>query len=175
MIRNYRRTTATCLVAVFALAAACRDEAPLTAPAAQPATAALTAASAKVRARAPYIANLQLSSDYVPVNVDATPFTVTVTNPTLENYGSIYLKGELKSLTNHRSVVATAFLASCPYPNGIISPGDCTMSNYITGDTTLALGQGTYTLKVLQQQANGTMKVLDSKTVDVLLVRKVAL
>ena len=173
MIRNHRRTTATCLVAVFALTAACRDEAPLTAPAAPPASASLNAASAKARARTPYIANLQLSSVYVPVNIDATPVTVTVTNPTQNNYGLIYLRGELKSLTNHRSVVATAFLAHCPYPNGILYPGDCTMSGGITGDTTLAIGPGTYTLKVLQQQTNGVMKVLDSKTVDVFLVKKV--
>jgi hypothetical protein len=43
------------------------------------------------------------------------------------------------------------------------------MSNGITGGATLAPGPGTYTLRVLQQQSDGTMLVLDSKTVDVIL------
>ena len=64
---------------------------------------------------------------------------------------------------------ATAFLAYCPYGNGIVPRGDCTMSNGITGGATLAPGPGTYTLRVLQQQSDGTMLVLDSKTVDVIL------
>ena len=43
------------------------------------------------------------------------------------------------------------------------------MSDGITGGATLAPGPGTYTLRVLQKQSDGTMTVLDSKTVDVVL------
>ena len=96
-----------------------------------------------------------------------TPFTVTVTNPSPKDTPMIYLKGELKSQNNQPPLPATAFLAYCPFPNGIVPSGECTMSNGITGGATLAPGPGTYTLRVLQQQSDGTMKVLDSKTVDV--------
>ena len=70
---------------------------------------------------------------------------------------------------------ATAFLAYCPASNGIIPPGDCVMINGITGlwAETGVPGPATYTLMVLQQQSNGSMKVLDSKTVDVVLTRTI--
>jgi hypothetical protein len=70
---------------------------------------------------------------------------------------------------------ATAFLAYCPGSNGIIPPGDCVMSNGVTGlwAETGVPGPATYTLMVLQQQSNGSMKVLDSKTVDVVLTRTI--
>jgi len=98
-----------------------------------------------------------------------TRTSVTVTNPTQKDFPSIYLKGELKSQNEQPPLPATAFLAYCPYGNGIVPRGDCTMSNGITGGATLAPGPGTYTLRVLQQQSDGTMLVLDSKTVDVIL------
>ena len=127
------------------------------------------AAAAKPRARVPYISDLQLSSIYVSMSGGYTPFTVTVTNPTQKDFPLIYLTGELKSQNEQPPVPATAFLAYCPYGNGIVPRGDCTMSNGITGGATLAPGPGTYTLRVLQQQSDGTMLVLDSKTVDVIL------
>jgi hypothetical protein len=51
------------------------------------------------------------------------------------------------------------------------------MSNGITGlwAETGVPGPATYTLMVLQQQSNGSMKVLDSKTVDVVLTRTIEL
>ena len=81
----------------------------------------------------------------------------------------IYLKGELKSMNNQPPLPASAFLAYCPNPNGIVPRGDCTMSDGITGGATLAPGPGFFTLRVLQQQPDGSMKELDSKTVDVVL------
>ena len=149
--------------------AACDDAATPTAPASVRAVAALNAAPAKPRPRVPYISDLQLSSIYVSISGGFTPFTVTVTNPNQKDSPSIYLKGELKSQNNQPPVPASAFLAYCPNPNGIVPRGNCTMTDGITGSATLAPGPGFFTLRVLQQQADGSMTVLDSKTVDVVL------
>ena len=43
------------------------------------------------------------------------------------------------------------------------------MSDGITGGPTLAPGPGTFTLYLRQLQPDGSMKVLDTKTVDVIL------
>lgn len=169
MIRN-RRTRSASLLAVVALAGAgCSDNATPTAPAATRPVAALNSAAAKPRQRVPYISNLQLSSIYVSLSGGFTPYTVTVTNPSQKDFQSIYLKGELQSQNNQPPLPASAFLAYCPSPNGIVPHGDCTMSDGITGGPTLAPGPGFFTLRVLQQQSDGTMTVLDSKTVDVVL------
>jgi len=167
MMRN-RRTYLACLLAVVALAGAgCSDEATPTAPAATRAVPALNPAAAKPRPRAPYISDLQLSSIYVSLSGGFTPYTVTVTNPSQKDYKSIHLKGELQSQNNQPPTPASAFLAYCPDPNGVVPRGDCTMSDGITGGPNLAPGPGTFTLRVLQQQSDGTMTVLDSTTVDV--------
>ena len=149
---------------------ACSDSGTSTGPAAPamaPATATL--AASKPRPRVPYIADLQLSSIYVSISGGYTPFTVTVANPTQKDFQSIYLKGELKSQNEQPPLPATAFLAYCPFANGVVPSGNCTMSDGITGGATLAPGPGTYTLRVLQKAADGTMTVLDSKTVDIVL------
>lgn len=158
-------------LAIVALAGvACTDGTTSTAPTATRPVAALSAAPQKPRPRGPYIADLQLSSIYVSISGGFTPFTVTVTNPGSKDYTMIYLKGELKSQNNQPPVPASAFLAYCPFPNGIVPRGSsCTMSDGITGSATLAPGPGTFTLKVLQQQSDGSMTVLDAKTVDVVL------
>jgi len=168
-----RRTIhSACLLAVIALAgAACSDNATPTAPEATPVVAALKPVAEKPRSRVPYISDLQLSSVYVSVSSGYTPYTVTVTNPSRKDYQSIYLKGELQSLNNQPPLPASAFLANCPNPNGIVPHGDCTMSDGITGGPTLAPGPGTFTLRVLQQQSDGTMRMLDSMTVDVVLTQ----
>jgi hypothetical protein len=169
MMRNHR-TRSICLLAVVALGGtACSDGTTPTAPAPARAVTALNAAAAKPRPRAPYISSLELSSIYVSISGGSTPFTVTVTNPSPKDYPSIYLAGELKSENNQPPTPASAFLAYCPFPNGIVPRGDCTMSDGITGGPNLAPGAGTFTLRVLQQQSDGTMKVLDSTTVDVVL------
>lgn len=74
-------------------------------------------------------------------------------------------------MNNQPPAPATAFIAFCPLPNGIVPRGDCTMSNGITPGPNLMPGPGTFTLRVLQQQSDGTMKVRDSKTVDVVLTQ----
>ena len=156
------------LCAIVALAGVgCTDHESPTTPVVAPGTASL-AVNVK-RPRVPYISDLQLSSIYVSISGGYTPYTVTVTNPSQKDFQSIYLKGELQSQNNQAPLPASAFLAYCPNPNGIVPNGDCTMSDGITGGATLAPGPGTFTLRVLQQQSDGTMKVLDSKTVDVVL------
>jgi hypothetical protein len=169
MIR-YPETRAVYRFAFVALAGvACSDQSSPTAPAVAPATPSL-AVAAKPRPRVLYIADIQLSSIYVSLSGGYTPYTVTVTNPTKKDFQGIYLKGELKSTMNDQPPLpASAFLAYCPNPNGIVPRGDCTMSDGITGGATLAPGPGTFTLRVLQQQSDGTMKELDSRTVDVVL------
>ena len=166
MLRNHR----THLVYLFGLVGlACSEPNTPTAPASSPSAASLAVAAAKPRPRVPYIADLQLSSIYVSLSGGYTPYTVTVTNPTSKDFPSIYLKGELKSQNNQSPLPASAFLAYCPNANGIVPRGDCVMSDGITGGATLAPGPGTFTLRVLQQQIDGTMTVLDTKTVDVVL------
>lgn len=172
MLRTHRiRRIRSALLALVTLAnAACADGA--RSPVAPGATRAATpnddVSFGRTATRVPYISNLQLASEYVTVNTGYTAFTVTVTNPTTSDFGNIFLRGELKAQTG-QAVPATAFMAYCPSGGGVVPPGDCVMSNGITGVPTLALGPGTYTLQVLQEQKNGTMKVLDSKTVDVIL------
>jgi len=169
MTRNPEFRSTHFLVLLALAVVACSDDTIPSAPAATRAPASASMVAAKPRARVPYISDLQLSSIYVSMSGGYTPFTVTVTNPTQKDFPSIYLKGELKSQNEQPPLPATAFLAYCPYGNGIVPRGDCTMSNGITGGATLAPGPGTYTLRVLQQQSDGTMLVLDSKTVDVIL------
>jgi hypothetical protein len=183
MIAMFRNSTArpACLLALVALGgAACSDVAATTAPTTRRAAVvnaplAQLSTAGRAQRRAPYISALELGSVYVSINTGSTPFTVTVTNPSAKEYGSIFLKGELQSQRNQPPSPATAFVAYCPYPNGVVSAGDCTMSGAISGEPTLELGPGTYTLKVVQRQLNGTMKVLDSKTVDVIFVKTIEL
>src|SRR5512138_732397 len=119
------------LISLFALVAmagaGCTDHESPTAPVATPGTASL-AVNAK-RPRVPYISDLQLSSIYVSISGGSTPYTVTVTNPSQKDFQSIYLKGELQSQNNQPPLPASAFLAYCPNPNGIVPNGDCTMSD----------------------------------------------
>jgi hypothetical protein len=154
------------LFALLAMAGVGCSDNDTTAPQAVRPPAAL---AAKSRPRVPYIASLELSSIYVSISGGYTPYTVTVTNPSQKDFGGIYLRGELKSQNEQPPLPASAFIAYCPDANGIVPHGDCVMSDGITGGATLAPGPGTFTLRVLQQQADGTMTVLDSKTVDVVL------
>ena len=90
-------------------------------------------------------------------------------DPSQKDFAGIYLKGELESQNDQPPLPASAFIAYCPNPNGIVPKGNCVMSDGITGGATLAPGPGTFTLRVLQQQSDGTMTVLDSRTVAIVL------
>ena len=172
MLRSHRSLgiRSTLLMLVTLASAACSNDAasPVAPGATSTATPNGNVSFGRTATRVPYISNLQLASEYVTVNTGYTTFTVTVTNPTTTDFGKIFLRGELKAQIG-QAVPATAFMAYCPSGGGVVPPGDCVMSNGIQGVPTLALGPGTYTLQVLQEQKNGTMKVLDSKTVDVVL------
>jgi hypothetical protein len=171
MIRH-KKARLVCLLAVVVASAGCNDNAPSTAPAVTPGGATLNMTAARPRPRGPYISDLQLASISIPITAsdDYTPYTVTVTNPGPKDFPSIYLKGELQSV-NFPATPVTAFLAYCPYPNGIVPRGNCTMSHGITPTWGLIPGPATFTLRVLQQQADGTMTALDVKSVDVVLVQ----
>lgn len=169
MKRSPRPRALYALALITLASAACTDNGTTTGPVAAPRPEVALTAAAKPRGRVPYIADLALSSIFVSITSGYTPFTVTVTNPTKKDFQNIYLNGDLTQ-NNQPGWPATAFLAYCPNPNGVVHPGDCTMSNGITGiSSTLTPGPATYTLRVLQQQSDGTMLVLDSKTADVIL------
>ena len=174
MIRRQRPHLACLLAAAMLAGAGCSDDAPSTAPAATPNAASLAVAAAKPNARGPYISTVQLPSPYIQLTPsdEYTPYTVTVTNAGPKDYQLIYLRGELHSPT-FPPVSVSAFLAYCPNPNGVLPRGaTCTMSNGITtGWYNLTPGPATFTVKLLQKQADGSMKVLDSKAVDVVLVQ----
>ena len=171
MFRNRFARPAWLLGMVAVIGAGCsdsRDPAP-TAPSAPHPLAAVDVASTRARQRTPYIASVDLSSVYVSISGGSTPYTVTITNPGQKDAPLIYLKGELKSENNQPPVPASAFIAYCPYPNGTVPRGSCTMSDGITGGATLAPGPGTFTLRLLQRQSDDTMKELDSVTTAVIL------
>jgi hypothetical protein len=168
MMRILSTRSARLLAFTAAFAAGCADNSTPTAPSATK-TAPTNAAFAKGRPRTPYIADMQLSSIYINMSGGFTPFTVTVRNPTSKDVQGIHLKGELKSQNNMPPTTATAFIANCPVANGVVPRGDCTMSNGISGGVGLSPGAGTFTLRVLQEQPDGTMLVLDTRTVDVVL------
>ena len=164
-----RRTYTASLLALVTLGAACSADAPPTAPTAIRPTAALAAAAAKPRPRTPYIADLQLSSISIPTSPsdEITPFTVKVTNPTSKDVLGISLEGVLEPTFNNQPPPATAFVATCPNPTGVLPRGDCVMSNWISSGSWIYPGPGTFTLRLLQLQSDGTKKVLDTKVVAV--------
>jgi hypothetical protein len=173
MIRHQRAGVACLLAAVVLAGAGCSDDVASTAPAATPNVPSLAVAAVKPNPRGPSIASVQLPSPYILLTAsdEYTPYTVTVTNPGPKDYQLIYLRGELQS-PNFPPVSVSAFLAYCPNPNGVLPRGNCTMSNGITtGWYHLTPGPATFTVKLLQKQADGTMKVLDSKSVNVVLVQ----
>jgi hypothetical protein len=169
-----RRTHSICLLAIAALVGSgCNDDAPSTAPTVLRTDAAFAIASVKPRPRTVYIADVQLSTLNIPVSPsdEITPFTVTVTNPSPKDVPGISLEGELQPTFNNQPPPSTAFTASCPNPNGIVPRGDCTMSNWIGAAWNVTPGPGTFTLRLLQLQPDGTKKVLDTKVIDVTFVQ----
>ena len=168
-----RRIYSAYLLTIAAFAGACSDDPPSTAPNVVRTDAALAVASAKPRPRTAYIASVELSTLNIPVSPsdEITPFTVTVTNPGPKDIQGISLEGELQPTFNNQPPPSTAFTAACPNPNGIIPRGNCTMSSYIGSAWNVWPGPGTFTLRLLQLQSDGTKKVLDTKVIDVTFVQ----
>ena len=82
----------------------------------------------------------------------------------------ISLEGVLEPTFNNQPPVATAFTAFCPTANGTVPRGDCVMSEWIRPWPFISPGPGTFTLRLLQLQSDGTRKVLDTRTVAVVFV-----
>ena len=168
-----RRTLAGLHAFIAFAAAGCAGDVPSTGPAAIPSGATLAAAAAKPNARTPYISQVQVSTVNIPTSPsdEITPFTVTVTNPGPKDAQGISLEGDLlPTFNNQPPPIATAFTASCPNPTGTVPRGNCVMSNWITSGPFLTPGPGTFTLRLLQLQPDGTKKVLDTRTVAVVFV-----
>ena len=167
-----RRTHSAWLIALVTMAAGCSTDAASTGPVARYGEAALAAASAKPRPRVLSITDLQLSTIYIPTSPsdEITPFSVTVTNPGPKDVAGISFEGELYPTFNNQPPLATTFVASCPSATGVVPRGDCTMSNWIMSGPFLTPGPGTFTLRLLQLQSDGTKKVVDTRTVAVQFV-----
>ena len=168
-----RRMSPAGLLAFVALSVAgCAQDVPPTAPAANFPDAALAAAAAKPHPRTPYIADVQVGSITIPLSPsdEYTPFTVTVTNPGAKDALGLSLEGVLEPSFNNQPPLATAFTAFCPTPNGTVPRGDCVMNEWITPSRFLSPGPGTFTLRLLQSQSDGTKKVVDTKVVAVVFV-----
>lgn len=166
------RRASACLLALIALAGmGCSDETSSTAPAVR-SEAAPALSVARPRPRGISISALQLSSTEIPITSSdvITPFTVTVTNPGPKDVAAIYLEGELQPSMNNQPPVTT-FIAACPNPTGVVPRGDCTMTGWTAAQWPLySPGPGTFTLRLVQLQADGTKTVLDSKIVAIVFV-----
>lgn len=111
-------------------------------------------------------------SIYVDIATGATPFTVTVTNAT-DKTSSTSAAG--------RAAAGQPGASSCDRVPHLLSGRERHHSarqlhderRHQRSSTSLEVGPATYALKVLQQQANGNTKVLDSEMVDVILAKTV--
>jgi len=171
VLRRTRRIRSLCLLAVVALlGAGCSDNAPPTAPEAAQAVVGDGPAAAKAT-RTPYIADLQLHSIYVDIAPDGTydnGYDVALTNPGPKTNG-LYLQSELQQ--NQYTVDGGGTIIFCPAQDGVLQHGTCTMTSWITPPPRyFALGPARFTLKLVQRGTDNSIKVLDSRTVDVVIV-----
>jgi hypothetical protein len=173
MLRNDRlRSALVTLAGLSALVASACAEGPRSpvGPGASSAEGTADAASLARRARTVVVTDLQPSSDVVILNGTATRYTVVIRNPTESDIGNVYVQGFLQASGKREGVLSAASPVSCPLSNATVPAGsDCTISGEIVASTNLPIGPGTFTLKVVQLQPSGSIKVLDSRTVDVQL------
>jgi hypothetical protein len=169
-----RRISPVCLLTVVALAGAgCSDSAAPTAPEAVRAVVTTAAAVTKPDARAPYISDLQLHSIYVDMGVAGGPYDnqydIVLTNPGPKTTG-LYLQSELQQ--NQYTVDAGGTIIFCPALDGVLQHGTCRMTFGITPPDPLyfQVGPARFTLKLVQRGADNSITVLDSRTVDVVIV-----
>jgi hypothetical protein len=176
MLRNYRiRSALVALVGITVLAtSACSDD--TRSPVGPGVTSAPLPNDAPFarRARGVAITGLQLSSESVVVNGTATQYAVTFRNVGDDALEGLVIRGYLQAAGKREVVQGPAHLVACPVAGAPLPAGaDCVMTGEIFSDPNMTLGLGTFTLKVEQQLANGNLKVLDSQTVDVRIVREV--
>ncbi len=165
------RIRSLCLLTVAALlGAGCSDHASPTAPEAVQAVVADDPAALKAT-RTPYIADLQLHYIYVDIGPDGTydnGYDVTLTNPGPKTSG-LYLQSELQQ--TQYTVDGGGTIIFCPALDGVLQHGTCKMTFGITPPPVwFPLGPARFTLKLVQRGADNSIKVLDSRTVDVVIV-----
>jgi hypothetical protein len=160
------------LLALVALTAAgCSDTAAPTAPEAVQPPVRPAVATAKPDARAPYISDLQLHFPYVELGGWSpydNGYDVVLTNPGPKATG-LYLQSELQQ--KQYTVDAGGTMIFCPALDGVLQHGTCKMTYWINrAPLYFALGPARFTLRLVQRAADNSIKVLDSRTVDVIIV-----
>jgi hypothetical protein len=179
MLRNYRiRSALVALAGITVLTtSACSDDtrSPVGPGVTSSAPSPNDAPMAR-RARGVAITGLQLNSEFVVVNGTATLYAVTFRNVGDDALEGLVIRGYLQAAGKREVVQGAAHPVACPIVGAPLPAGaDCVMTGEIFSDPNMTLGPGTFTLKVEQQLANGNFKVLDSKTVDVRMVREVVI
>jgi hypothetical protein len=169
-IMTIRKARSLYLLAVLALAGTgCSDNSSPTGP--ETAQAVPGAQAAAKDTRAPYISDLQLHSIYLDMGPDGTydnGYDVTLTNPGPKTTG-LYLQSEVQQ--NQYTVDGGGTIIFCPALDGSLLHGTCKMTFGITPPPVyLALGPARFTLRLVQRRADNSLTVLDSKTVDVIIV-----
>jgi hypothetical protein len=167
-----RKISSVCLLAVVALAGVgCSENAPPTAPEAVRAVSTPAAAATKPDARTPYMSDLQLHSIYVDIGRYESPYDnlydVVLANPGPKTTG-LYLQSELQQ--NQHTMDAGGTIIFCPALDGALQHGTCSMTFGITPPPYFVAGPARFTLRLVQRGADNSIKVLDSRTVDVVIV-----
>jgi hypothetical protein len=170
LLMRTRRIRSLCLLAVAPLlGAGCRDNVSPTAPEAVQAVVADPAAAKTTRT--PFIEDLQLHYIYVDIGPDGTydnGYDVTITNPGPKTTG-LYLQNELQG--GQYTVDGGGTIIFCPALDGVLQHGTCKMTFGINPPPVyFPLGPARFTLKLVQRGADNSIKVLDSRTVDVVIV-----
>jgi hypothetical protein len=168
--RTGKTRSAYVLTVVALVAAACSDNAPPTSPEAVQTVATVGPTPAR-DSRTPYISDLQLHSIYVDMahgGIYDNAYDFVLTNPGPKSTG-LYLQSELQQ--NQYTVNAGATTIFCPAPDGVLQHGTCRMQFAITPPPTyLALAPARFTLRLMQRGTDNSIRVLDSRTVDVVIV-----
>ena len=159
------------LLAVVALAGTgCSDNSSPTEPEAVQAVVTGGQAAGKP-ARAPYISDLQLHSIYVDMGPDGTydnAWDIVLTNPGSKASG-LFLQSEIRQ--NQYTVDAGGTVIFCPALDGALAHGTCRMQWTITPPPVyLALAPAQFTVRLMQRRADNSLVVLDSRTMDVVIV-----
>jgi hypothetical protein len=166
-----RKTCSAYFLAVAMLAAAaCSDSTPATAPdAAQTVVGGGT--SAVKDARTPYISDLQLHFIYLDIAPDGTydnGFDITFTNPGPKTDG-LYLQVDIQQ--NQYTIDGGGTALSCRAASGVLPHGSCRMTWWISSPPLyFALGPAQVTVRLMQNRNDQGTILLDSRTVDVVIV-----
>lgn len=159
------------LLAVVALAGAgCNDNSLPAEPEAVQAVVTDGQAAAK-ESRAPYISYFQLHSIYVDMGPDGTydnGYDLVVTNPGPKTTG-LFLQSEIRQ--NQYTVDGGGTTIFCSALDGAMAHGTCNMLLTIQPPPIyLALAPAKFTLRLMQRRPDNSLVVLDSRTVDVVIV-----